>query len=91
MSTANASHFDGITAAGSNAAEYSSLGESSHGHAPKHHGSGAVKITRMAKIVFGIGFCSENMFDVAGDTLLTKFYSGMGAGMGAVRAGAGAG
>lgn len=45
-----------------------------HAHKP----TGAVRITRFAKAVFGLGFCAENMFDVAGDTLLTKFYVGTG-------------
>ena len=75
----NSTSYDGSGRHGEHAG-YATLSEpgagASHaGHADKT-AAGHVKITRMAKIVFGIGFCSENMFDVAGDTLLTKFYSG---------------
>ena len=47
----------------------------SNGHGG--HGGGAhTPITTGTKLVFGLGFCIETMFDVASDTLLAKFYAG---------------
>jgi hypothetical protein len=68
------SQFDGIVAGPE--AEYATLIEKTEPPDGHKGVQGHVRITRMAKIVFGWGFCAENMFDVAGDTLLTKFYNG---------------
>jgi hypothetical protein len=34
------------------------------------------EVTRKVKVLFGMGFCIETMFDVSSDTLLAKFYAG---------------
>ena len=48
--------------------------------APPHgHTHSATPITVGTKVVFGLGFAIETMFDVASDTLLAKFYSGTAA------------
>ena len=73
LHTGRMQKFDGISTAGE---EYDQLVDRK-GDEPHHKkGPGHVRITRFAKAVFGLGFCAENMFDVAGDTLLTKFYAG---------------
>ena len=41
-----------------------------------HNNAHSLPITTGVKLVFGLGFCVENMFDVASDTLLAKYYSG---------------
>lgn len=69
-------HFDAILGP-SSGPEYSKLSATEDAdHAAPKPAPGHVRITRFAKIVFGWGFAAENMFDVAGDTLLTKFYAG---------------
>ncbi len=45
-----------------------------HGHGPSS--ATHTPITTGIKLVYGLGFCVETMFDVASDTLLAKFYSG---------------